>query len=193
MIAPIIAVVALLAASSVGAERSDGPDVRVATLTDGRCGDFADSLPALIGHTGARPGNAVGDVTVCVTNAGGEGRLSLRVVELVDVDPACTGEEATLDRTCGGGRRGELSPSLLQQVGVGECPAGPPTTTPALDRRLPALRSGPLVLVDRLRRDEIACVRLRLLYEPPDTAASVTSQTDRTTWRYAFGLSATGG
>jgi len=187
-----LAAVALTAVSTVAAhddDDRDDVDVKVAKLTSGRCGKPADSLPVLISATGARPGEVVGDVTVCVTNSGEEaGLLSLRALELVDVDPACTGAESTRDATCGRGRRGELSSSLLQQVGLSSCPSIPPGTDPALDRRLPVLAASPLVVVERLRRKQLACVRLRLRYEPVDEVAREASQSDRTTWRYVFAL-----
>lgn len=164
-------------------------DVKVAKLTNGRCGKLDDSLPVLISRTGVRPGEVAGDVTVCVANSGDNAALlSLRILELVDVDPACTGAEPARDTTCGGGKRGELSPSLLQQVGLGACPSVPSDTSPALDRRLPALQASSLVLVERLRSKQVVCVRLRLRYEPPNLAASIASQSDRTTWRYIFTL-----
>ena len=192
VIAVLAAAVSLSAVSTVGAhDDRDEPDVKVAKLTNGRCGKLADSLPVLISRTGVRPGEVVGDVTVCVANSDDDDALlSLRVLELVDVDPACTGAEPTRDTTCGRGKRGELSPTLLQQVGLGACPSVPPATDPTLDRRLPALQASPLVLLHRLRRKQVVCVRLRLRYEPPDSDASIASQSDRTTWRYAFTVTA---
>jgi hypothetical protein len=188
VIAVLAAAVSLTGISTVRADDDDNDaDVKVAKLTSGRCGKPADSLPVLISRTAAAPGEIVGDLTICVTNSGdGPALLSLRALELVDIDPACTGAEPTRDTTCGGRKRGELSPSLLQQVGLGVCPSVPPATNPALDRRLPTLQSSPLILVDRLERQQVVCVRLRLRYEPPDSNAGIASQSDRTTWRYAF-------
>lgn len=188
VIAVLVAAVCLSAVSAVGAhDDDDEPDVKVAKLSNGQCGKLADSLPVLISRTGARPGEVAGDVTVCVANRGDDAaRLSLRVLELVDIDPDCTGAEPTRDSSCGGGKRGELGPTLLQQVGLGTCPSIPSTTNPTLDRRLPALQASPLVLLDRLGRKHVVCVRLRLRYEPLDSDASIASQSDRTTWRYAF-------
>ena len=193
VVAILVAAVSLGAVSAVDAhdDDNDKADVKVAKLVNGKCGKLGDSLPVLISRTGARPGEVAGDVTVCVANSGDDAALlSLRVLELVDVDPACTGSEPTRDTSCGGGKRGELSPSLLQQVGLGPCTSVPPTTNPTLDRRLPALQASSLVLVERLRRNQLVCVRLRLRYQPPDADASTASQTDRTTWRYAFTLTA---
>jgi hypothetical protein len=186
-VAVLVAAVTLGGVSTVAAhDDRDDVDVKVATLANGRCGTLADSLPALISRSGARPGEVAGDVTVCVANDGDEtALLSLRAIELVDVDPACTGAEATRDPTCGGGKRGELSPSLLQQVGLGACPSAP-GISPTLDRRLTTLQASSLELADRLRRKQVVCVRLRLRYEPLDAAAGIASQSDRTTWRYAF-------
>lgn len=195
VIAVLAAAVSLGAVSAVGAHEDDDDDdevnVKVAMLTNSRCGKLANSLPVLISRTGAQPGETVGDVTVCVANAGEDAALlSLRVLELADIDPACTGAEPTRDPTCGGSTRGELSPSLLQQVGLGACPSVPPATNPALDRPLPTLQASPLVLVERLRHKQVVCVRLRLRYEPPDSDAAIASQSDRTTWRYAFTVTA---
>jgi hypothetical protein len=193
VIAVLVAAVALIGISTVRADDDDdsGADVKVAKLVNGRCEKPTDSLPVLISRAGARPGEDAGDVTICVTNSGDStALLSLRVLELADVDPACTGAEATRDTTCGGGKHGELGSSLLQQVGLGACPSVPPATNPALDRRLPTLQSSSLVLVDRLGRRQVICVRLRLRYEPPDVDASIASQSDRTKWRYAFTLTA---
>jgi hypothetical protein len=191
VIAALVAAVALSGVAAVRADDDDETDVKVAKLANGRCGKLADSLPVLISRTGVRPGEVAGDVTVCVANSGEEaGLLSLRALELVDVDRSCTGAESTRDTTCGGSRRGELSPTLLQQVGLGACPSVPPTTNPTLDRRLPALHASSLTLVDRLGRNQLVCVRLRLRYEPPDIDASIASQSDRATWRYAFSLTA---
>jgi hypothetical protein len=188
-------VIAVLAAASLGGvstvaahdDDRDDVEVRVAKLVNGRCGQLSGSLPALISRTGLRPGEVAGDITVCVENHGDDtALLSLRVTELVDVDPACSGTEPTRDSSCGGGKRGELGPSLVQQVGLGSCPSVPSDTNHKLDRRLPALQASSLTLVDRLRRKEVVCVRLRLRYEPPDANAAIASQTDRTTWRYVF-------
>ena len=198
VIAVLVTAVALNGVAGVHADDDDDDDddniemdVKVAKLANGRCGKLADSLPFLITRAGARPGEIAGDVTICVGNSGDDSAvLGLRVLELVDTDRACTGAEPTRDTSCGGGKRGELSSSLLQQVGLRACPSVPPSTDPTFDRRLPALQASSLVLDERLLRNHVVCVRLRLLYEPPDSDAGIASQSDRTTWRYAFTVTA---
>jgi hypothetical protein len=182
----LVATLSLGAVSTVAAhDDHDDVEVGVSLLANGRCGHLEGSLPTLVTRNGLAPGEVAGDVTVCVANTGDEDAvLTLGATELVELDPRCTGTESVADQTCGQGKRGELGPSLLQQVAIGSCPAV--LGTPLLDRRLTALAAGPLVLSNRLRANQLVCVRLRLRYEPPDAAAAVASQSDRTFWRYAF-------
>ena len=191
MVAVLIAALALGAVSALAAGGSDDTvEVKVSRLVNGRCGHLEESLPALITANGIGPGGFAGDVTVCVANTGdGDVVLGLRATDLVELDPRCTGSEAATDATCGRGEAGELGPSLVQQVGVGACPSLP-EPSPALDRRLPALQADPLPVLERLREGQLACVRLRLRYEPPDAAAAAASQSDRTFWRYALTVTA---
>jgi hypothetical protein len=177
--------IAVGVASTVLAGDEPRPDVRVAQLSGGRCGKPADSLPILITARGIRPGDVAGDVVACVSSTGDAGRLSLAATELADLDPACSAGEDAVDPSCGGDRPGELSASLVQQVAVDACPAQ--GIDGALERHLPALAASPLVLRDRLRRNELLCVRLRLLYRASGFAA-IGSQSDRTAWRYTFVL-----
>ena len=184
----LFAALTLGGVSTVAAHGDDNePEVKVSRLVNGRCGPLEGSLPTLFTRNGIRPGEVAGDVTVCVANTGdADATLSLRADELVELDPLCTDSEAAADATCGRGQQGELGRSLLQQVGLGSCPATAGATDPRLERRLTALAAGTLVLVDRLRKEQLVCVRLRLRYEPADAAAAVASQSDRTFWRYAF-------
>jgi hypothetical protein len=190
-ITAVLATIVALGAVAAVAAHDDGndADIKVAKLVNGKCGKLADSLPILISSTGARPGETVNDVTVCVSNNGDSAALlNLHVLELVDLDSACTGTESTLDLTCGGNQRGELSRDLLQQVVVGKCGSVPLPTNPVFDRRLTPPPASSLILVLRQKRKELVCVRLRLRYAPADSDAALASQSDRTTWRYAFNL-----
>lgn len=176
----------------VGAHDTHGPDIKVALVAAGRCGTPADSLPVIVAKAGARPGDVVGDVTVCVTSRGDPllTVLSLRAVELVDLDSACTGGEAAADTTCGAGRRGELSSSLLHRIGLGSCPSV--ADARLVPRRRLSELAGSSLLLALMRRSELLCVRIQLRYDPSDGTATVASQSDRTTWRYAFSLTGFG-
>jgi hypothetical protein len=180
------ALAAIVGTSSVLADDGKRPNVRVGMFSGGRCGKLADSLPTLVARSGLRPGDAVADVVVCVANGGETGQLSLAVSELVDVDLACSDGEASVDTSCGGNRLGELSPSLVQQAVTGSCASLAVDGAP--ERTLATLALTPLLVRERLRRNDTICIRLRLLYRAPNTAAFA-SQSDRTTWRYVFLLS----
>jgi hypothetical protein len=183
--------VALLGAPSAASGGDPKPDLQAAVFTGGDCGTFGDSLPVLVTRANIRPGEIAADVSVCLKVIGVDGRqLSLTVGELVELDVSCTGDERTLDRSCGGLARGELAASLVQQVGVAPCAATPPPSNPALERRLPTLRDSPLTVMTQLRRGDLACVRLILVYQVTGPTQAVVSQSDRVTWRYVFSVTA---
>lgn len=163
------------------------PDVELALRVDGRCGPFADHLPPIVIESGVAVGDRIGDVTICVRNRGdGDATLLLHVIELVDVDVGCTGDEALVDVSCGAAGWGELSDSLLQRVGIGSCRQNPAFKS-KWNRSLAELADRPLVLTGDLDDDERVCVRLQLRYVGgPDDG--VVTQSDRTTWRYSFAL-----
>lgn len=192
----VVGILALAAtisgASFVGARDQDGPDIKVATVTAGRCERPADSLPILVTTAGAEAGDVVGDVSVCVNNRGEPAwaLLSMRAIELVDVDTSCTGGEASVDATCGGGAQGELSGSLVQLVGVAACPSVPESQL-SVRGDLSDLAERPLLLA-LMRHNQDLCVRLQLRYVPVDAVAAEVSQSDSTTWRYAFSLTGAG-
>lgn len=185
---------ALIVMGAIGTAASardpDVPDLKVAIRTDAGCGPFEDSLPPVIADT-ATAGATVADVTLCVQSVDATGRsLTLGVEELVDLDAACTGDEASVDASCGADGVGELSGSLVQLLGAEPCRRNPRPDT-EWQRSLPELSATPLQLTRRLHEDRLFCVRLVLRYEPDDEAR-VTSQSDRTSWRYSFTVSDSG-
>ena len=190
VVAAAVAVIVLGAIGTAASARDpDAPDLKVAIRTDAGCGAFADSLPPLVTDTAAA-GETVADLTLCVQSVAATGRLlTIGVEELVDVDAACTGDEASVDASCGAGI-GELSGSLVQLVGAEPCRRNPRPDT-MWERSLPQLSTTQLQLTRRLHEDRLLCVRLVLRYEP-DAAASVVSQSDRTSWRYSFTVSDSG-
>ena len=187
-----LAVVTVTGAYAAPGGSRSSPDLSVALHDGTACGAFGDSLPTIVSRSGVGPGDVAADVTVCVRLDTDNGReLNLLVTELVDSDPSCTGNEATLDLTCGAGRAGELGASLFQEAGVGRCMPDLPIGA-ASGAHLPDLQREALLLDPRLRKAEVRCVRLRLRYQPEGSAAASISQSDRTTWRYVFQVTATG-
>lgn len=124
---------------------------------------------------------------VCLKNVGSRTvDLTVTVLDLVDTDDACTGDEAALDTTCGGGQAGELSPHL--QVGVfdADCAIGDGSflgytrigELPNFPFSLPSIAAG-----------EVGCVLFRM--EDVAQGDDVTkSQSDTSTWRFAFDATA---
>ena len=183
-----VVVVTILASSASGAPAPKQPNVQLAPRTGSVCGAFVDELPPLMATSDVAAGTTVADVSVCIRNAGtADGRLALGAIELSDTDPECTGDEDSVDSSCGGGAAGELSPRLVQRAGVDSMCRTAPPTDPTLDRTLAQLAASPVVLASRLMKGKQLCARLVLRYEP-DAAGTVAGQSDRTTWRYAFTL-----
>lgn len=200
----LAAAAATLNVRTAAADDERRPLLKVAVYASGKCGKFADSLPTLVSRTGSRPGDPVSDLTVCVTNDGRrDGSVSLSITERSELDIGCDGQESLDDSTCGSRGRptemvlprvvvtsfgsGELGTSLLQRIGVGGCTSPPPVVSPAAGYRLPDLER-PVGLAGRLRPGQVLCAHLVLSYSPVDTRAGVVSQSDRTTWRYVFGI-----
>lgn len=190
---------ALVLSTGVGTVLADGDsaprgmELKVAlqqAAKPGKCGKPSDALPPLAVAGQVRAGTVVLDATICLRNTGGRsGMASLGVLELVDSDPTCTGDEAEVDATCGDDRRGELAPSLVQDIGVdGKCGKAAPAIQPSLRRGLDTLPAEPVTLATVVKPHEQICVRLVLSYLPPDPTAATRNQSDVVTWRYEFRL-----
>jgi hypothetical protein len=183
----IVLAVVIAPAGILAAPEERRPDLQVALSVGGRCGEFAESLPALTALTGAQPGDEAPAVTVCLRNRGkADGRLTLFVIDRVERETACSSDEGDIDATCGGSRPGELGPSLVVRVArLARCRA---PESPLAPVALPALGTSPLELVPVLPRGTTECVVIRLAYTPASDEAAAAAQTDGVTWRYAFDL-----
>jgi hypothetical protein len=185
--AGILAVAAISSGAS-GAPMTKAPDVQLAIRSPmGTCGTFADTLPALVTATDVAADTTIADLSICIRNAGtADGVLAFGADELQDIDTGCTGDENTVDASCGGGSVGELSARLIQRIGTNDC-RGVPATTPTWDRSLAQFAASPVVLTTRLMKGKQLCAHLVMRYEPT-AASAVGAQSDRATWRYAFTL-----
>jgi hypothetical protein len=156
-----------------------------------QCNPFSENLatgPFTVssltpGYTGTR-------AYFCVANRGSQSvQLSLDIFEGVDVDFACTGDEAENgDASCGGDASGELSAVLHNEVDVlPSCDPG--TISQAFTRTLAQMSAAPIAGLTTLSPGLGRCFSIQLSY--PDAPTNPTqaiqqAQSDRFSWRYRF-------
>jgi hypothetical protein len=161
-------------------------DLQVALRVDGECGSFGDSLPALIVDRRMAPGERAGVTGICVRNAGpGPGRLFLSVTDRTEEERGCTGDEATVDATCGAGT-GELGQALV--VAYATQPRCKGDLGSAGLAGLASLDGAPRDLGLDLKAGATGCLALDLWYRLGPTGVVEASQSDAISWRYAFDL-----
>jgi hypothetical protein len=156
------------------------------------CGTFSDDLATALFNFTANTGSD--ERFLCVRNDGSSAvDLSLSAVDIEDADVACTGDEAAFgDTTCGEDAQanpqlGELSPNLTIETDLYDCMTGSGLLTPGVpdfSSSLAGLGGTPESL-GSLSAGGSVCVRLRVSWRATDTAAQV-SQSDASTWRFAF-------
>lgn len=195
----VVALLALTAAAALppglsaqggssGTERQSAVDLKVAVHNGVACGEFRDALPVLVAQSGLQPGDRTPPVTVCAVNrVSANARLTLAVIERVETDTSCSGEEATIDATCGGNGTGELGGSLLVHISTQPgCTGAFKAPTSIAFQSLAA--SAVPVLPD-MKINRVQCISLALEHRPASEQAAVAAQTDSVGWRYAFDLS----
>lgn len=161
-------------------------DLQVALRDAGQCGPFGDALPALIVDRLMAPGEHAGVTGICVRNAGpGPGRLFLSVTDRVEEERGCTGDEATVDATCGAGP-GELGEALV--VAFATQPRCRGDFESAGLAGLAALDGTPHDVALDLKAGETGCLALDLWYRLGPMGLVQASQSDAVSWRYAFDL-----
>jgi hypothetical protein len=151
------------------------------------CGTFSDDLASgLVSVTGVSSGYASPTAYVCVENAGSQQvTLSALTEELVDVDFACTGDEATNgDTTCGADGAGELADVLSTVYSVEDCESGSQSLSAASN--LEDNTTGAAGL-GSIGAGATVCAALTIFYVVgvPEAAVQI-AQSDRVTWRYRF-------
>lgn len=165
-----------------------GPDVEVAIRDGAKCRQFADQLPALFSVAGIQPTQRTPGVDLCVRNRGRmDARLTLAIFERVETEAGCTGDEPSVDVTCGAGQAGELGRNLVLITTTQPDCKGP--TGPSVEVNLVNLESIPFLLNPLLRTNRTDCVGLQIEHRPISSEAAAAAQTDRVTWRFAFDLS----
>lgn len=158
------------------------------------CGTFVDDLATPLFTFTATSGN--GDERfLCLRNDGSSPvDVSLSAIDIVDADIDCTGDEAAFgDATCGVNQStaqpqaGELSPNLTIETDLYDCSTGGGLITPGVpdfSSSLAGLGSTPESLWSVSAGGSV-CVRLRVFWRATGDAAQI-SQSDESTWRFAF-------
>jgi hypothetical protein len=133
------------------------------------------------------------DRFVCIQNVGSASvSVSLLVQDAVDTDVLCTGDEATLDPTCGlGAGHGSLSSLLDVAVQIHDCSNGSPGPAVVSVNDFVNLESTPADTGATIGPGIVKCLWLAVLYPAttPETDAQ-TAQTDSVTWKFAFDATA---
>ena len=147
------------------------------------CGPYAEDLATgIITATEMVPlGDSVRGY-LCLKNVGSRAvDITASVIDLVDTDTACSGDEAALDTTCGNDQVGELSPVLQVFMFSSDCSVG---GTSLGSSQIGTMATTPFSLPS-LAPGAVQC----LAFEVQDQAQSdnvTTSQSDTATWRFAF-------
>ena len=161
-------------------------DLKVALLSQGKCGRYADNLATLMSITGFQPGGRTATTVVCLRNTGGSrGQLSLGLIDLASRDDACSPGEAAVDSSCGQGLAGELQGRLAHETAtLRRCDDEP---GPFSSTAFTSLATNPLSL-GPIGANETRCIALRVAYSGGTANAEAAAQTDTVSWRYAFDL-----
>jgi hypothetical protein len=123
----------------------------------------------------------------CVKNVGSQPvTLTALATDLVDVDEACTGDEAAFDATCGDNKAGELSGVLgISYQNIGSCinnaGGGSPQLLYLRDNATTPAALGTLAVGQTL------CYSVAIAYPVNTSADDVQrAQSDAVTWRITF-------
>jgi len=182
----------------ISTERDRVAHIQLATATwDGinwTCSEYSDDLQTgLFDVDSYQPGEFTMGAYACLKNAGSAGAsISLRALDLINSDPACTGDESSVDPTCGGGPgTGQLAGITNISVGTVSC-ATAEIVAATEDATLTSLTSSALAFPGPdLAPGGVVCFGINFgapagLTETQKQAA----QTDKVTWRFAFDATA---
>jgi predicted ribosomally synthesized peptide with SipW-like signal peptide len=189
--------------TATSGSRPKAADVRIDTASldptsgsvncDSTTWDKDNLTTGLYNATDVQPGSDLGTTYLCLKNVG-SGTLSLTasVIDLQDLDVACTGDEAASgDTTCGpdvnqSPQAGELSPLIKVGMWRVDCPTGLAYVSydpQALDN----LTDWDFGGLSPILPDEIACVKIQVTYPAPATELQAQlAQSDEVLWRFAF-------
>jgi hypothetical protein len=196
--------------SVTSGSRPKAADIKIETATvepatGVTCHSDPDPLPwqrddlttGIYTATDVQPGEDLGRTYLCLKNVGSAPlSLTASAINVVDLDVACTGDEAASgDTTCGPDatltpQAGELSPLIKVAMWRVTC-----------DNLLQYVSYEPHFLNDLtdwdfggltpILPDEVACIEIQVTYPTPATELQAQlAQSDEVTWRFAFDVSA---
>ncbi len=167
--------------------------LRIATATKATavsCGTFQDdlALPLIAVQDLQADDQQVSAVYFCLRNAGSATLTpTWTAKDLVDVEIACTGDEATVDQTCTPGAAGELSANLRIYLYNVNCATG--AEPEMISATLPGLAASPAPFQGGVTIAPGAqiCAKLSITCESGAGLEAIqAAQSDRATWRFAF-------
>jgi hypothetical protein len=151
------------------------------------CGTYAEDLATgIITVTDMAPTGSTAAGVVCLRNVGSRAvDLTVSAIDLVDTDDDCTGDEGSIDLTCGDDQEGELSPALLVALDSFDCVG---SGNLAGTGNLATMQTTPIELSE-LAAGAVECFQFRVDRQAQGDAIT-TSQSDTTTWKFAFDATA---
>ncbi len=164
-------------------------DIRLGPDQNCALADLSDDLTTALHTVSLLPSptdSAHDEGVLCIKNVGvAPVTIRIGVVDLVDVETGCTGDESDVDTTCHPTEdvpvpRGELSESLRVDVPGRECHRPQPQIISTLTTTLSRLATQPGYLTE-LDPDVSLCVWVRVTLNASD---STVAQTDSVSWRY---------
>ena len=150
-----------------------------------------------------QPGQHMGPAYLCLLNAGTAPLMvNASVLDLVDADTDCTGDEAAAgDDTCGidqtsqQPQQGELSPLLLIDLTAISCSDPGTAIEGGTEHTLSQygaqqIHFTPGATGISLAPNTVACLKLQAFYPTPTETEAQIAQSDRVTWKFAFDATA---
>lgn len=165
-------------------------DIQIAAVANAQACDLAEYSESLttglISASDVRPTWEGDLVYVCLRNTGASSvDLTWKVIDLVDEDIACTGDElAAGDTSCGENGAGELADHIYVHGSVVDCATGTPDGGAYMSLLAGLTASGSPGL---LAAGDTMCLSFQGFYPmPSDPLTAQLAQSDRVTWRFAF-------
>ena len=156
------------------------------------CSTFEENLTTQLWSEGnLQPGDAR-EKYICVKNNGAASvNIAMSVSDLVSIETQCSGDEASVDLTCGSPGAGELESVLQVKVQGYDCGDSTPTG-PIGPTAFNGMVSTPFAVTpDPLPSGAVGCAGLIVIYDSSTPEATIQAvQSDQVSWKFAFDATA---